>query len=46
MKPFRDRTDAGRLLVGPLGVYANRKDVLVLALPEAECRLRTESRAA
>jgi len=33
MKPFRDRTDAGRLLVGPLGVYANRKDVLVLALP-------------
>ena len=33
MKTFRDRTDAGRQLVDPLGVYANRKDVLVLALP-------------
>jgi predicted phosphoribosyltransferase len=30
---FRDRTDAGRLLGTKLAVYANRPDVLVLALP-------------
>jgi predicted phosphoribosyltransferase len=30
---FRDRREAGRLLAQPLGAYANRGDVLVLALP-------------
>ena len=30
---FRDRTEAGRLLAGKLTAYANRPDVLVLALP-------------
>ena len=30
---FRDRTDAGQLLATRLAVYANRPDVLVLALP-------------
>jgi predicted phosphoribosyltransferase len=35
MRPqrFRNRTDAGRQLVGKLAAYANRPDVLVLALP-------------
>jgi len=35
MKPpfFRDRSDAGRLLAAKLAAYANRPDVLVLALP-------------
>src|SRR6266851_5593497 len=35
MKPqfFRDRSDAGRLLATQLAAYANRPDVLVLALP-------------
>jgi putative phosphoribosyl transferase len=31
--PFRDRTEAGRLLATRLTRYANRPDVLVLALP-------------
>ena len=31
--PFRDRTEAGRLLAGKLKPYANRPDVVVLALP-------------
>src|SRR6266478_4013656 len=30
---FRDRTDAGRQLAAKLKAYANRPDVLVLALP-------------
>jgi predicted phosphoribosyltransferase len=30
---FRDRTEAGRFLAGKLTAYANRPDVLVLALP-------------
>jgi putative phosphoribosyl transferase len=30
---FRDRTDAGRQLAERLGAYANRDDVIVLALP-------------
>ena len=30
---FRDRTEAGRLLADRLGAYADRPDVLVLALP-------------
>ncbi|MGA3268803.1 MAG: phosphoribosyltransferase [Verrucomicrobiota bacterium] len=30
---FRDRSEAGRLLAAKLGAYANRPDVLVLALP-------------
>jgi putative phosphoribosyl transferase len=32
-KPFRDRIEAGRLLAEKLAAYANRPDVLVLALP-------------
>lgn len=32
-KPFRDRTEAGRLLAEKLKAYADRPDVLVLALP-------------
>jgi putative phosphoribosyl transferase len=32
-KRFRDRTEAGRLLAAKLSAYANRPDVLVLALP-------------
>jgi len=31
--PFRDRTEAGRLLAAKLTRYANRPDTLVLALP-------------
>jgi len=31
--PFRDRYEAGKLLAARLGVYQNRADVLVLALP-------------
>jgi len=31
--PFRDRREAGRLLGAALAAYANRPDVLVLALP-------------
>jgi putative phosphoribosyl transferase len=30
---FRDRREAGRLLAAKLANYANRPDVLVLALP-------------
>ncbi len=33
MKQFRDRAEAGRLLAARLASYANRSDVLVLALP-------------
>jgi len=32
-RPFRDRTDAGQQLAAQLTAYANRPDVLVLALP-------------
>jgi predicted phosphoribosyltransferase len=32
-KPFRDRREAGRFLAEKLSVYANRPDVIVLALP-------------
>jgi predicted phosphoribosyltransferase len=32
-KPFRDRFEAGRVLAGKLQDYANRPDVIVLALP-------------
>jgi predicted phosphoribosyltransferase len=32
-RPFRDRREAGRVLAGMLGKYANRPDVVVLALP-------------
>jgi len=32
-KLFRDRTEAGRVLAGMLGRYANRAGVLILALP-------------
>ncbi len=30
---FRDRADAGRILAARLGIYANRHDVIVMALP-------------
>ena len=33
MFPFRDRAEAGRVLAAKLGEYANRGDVVVLALP-------------
>src|SRR5258708_35678091 len=33
MFPFRDSTEAGRLLAETLREYANRDDVVVLALP-------------
>jgi predicted phosphoribosyltransferase len=33
VKPFRDRVHAGQVLAEQLGRYANRPDVLVLALP-------------
>ncbi|TMA95384.1 MAG: phosphoribosyltransferase, partial [Deltaproteobacteria bacterium] len=32
-RPFRDRREAGELLAIKLTAYANRPDVLVLALP-------------
>ena len=31
--PFRDRSEAGRLLASKLAAYVNHPDVLVLALP-------------
>jgi putative phosphoribosyl transferase len=37
---LQDRPAAGRRLVAPLQAYANRPDVLVLALPQAACRWR------
>src|SRR5258708_36083823 len=33
LRPFRDRNEAGRLLAAKLEAYANRPDVVVLALP-------------
>jgi erythromycin esterase-like protein/adenine/guanine phosphoribosyltransferase-like PRPP-binding protein len=33
LRPFRDRREAGQLLAAKLADYANRPDVLVLALP-------------
>lgn len=33
LRPFRNRTEAGRLLASRLAGYANRSDVVVLALP-------------
>ena len=32
-RPFRDRREAGQLLATKLTAYANRPDVIVLALP-------------
>src|SRR5437870_8057684 len=32
-RPFRDRTEAGRLLAAKLTAYANRPNVIVLGLP-------------
>ena len=32
-RPFRDRTDAGRMLARKLMVYAHQPNLLVLALP-------------
>jgi predicted phosphoribosyltransferase len=33
LRPFRDRSEAGRLLATKLAAYVNHPDVLVLALP-------------
>src|SRR5882724_8964267 len=33
LRPFRDRSEAGRLLASKLAAYVNQPDVLVLALP-------------
>ena len=33
LRPFRDRSEAGRLLAAKLAAYVNRPDVIVLALP-------------
>jgi erythromycin esterase-like protein/predicted phosphoribosyltransferase len=33
LRPFRDRSEAGRLLAAQLTAYSNRSDVIVLALP-------------
>src|SRR5258708_34432102 len=33
LRPFRDRAEAGRSLAAKLAAYANRPDVVVLALP-------------
>jgi predicted phosphoribosyltransferase len=33
LRPFRDRSEAGRLLASKLAAYGNHPDVLVLALP-------------
>ena len=42
LSAFRDRTDAGQHLAGALGAYANRDDVLVLALPRGGVPVATE----
>src|SRR5258707_4342696 len=39
---FRDRREAGRLLAAKLSAYANRTDVLVLALPRGGVRVAYE----
>jgi predicted phosphoribosyltransferase len=39
---FRDRTDAGRLLAGELTRYADRPDVVVLALPRGGVPVASE----
>jgi hypothetical protein len=44
-KFFKNRTEAGRLLAEKLKTYANRPDVLVLALPRGGSRVRRWRRA-
>src|SRR6266508_621620 len=39
---FRDRVEAGRMLAGKLRAYANRPDVIVLALPSGGVRVLNE----
>src|SRR5258708_9402745 len=39
---YRDRFEAGRILATQLRAYANRKDVLVLALPRGGVPIATE----
>ena len=41
-RTFRDRVDAGRQLAEALSVYADRDDVIVLALPRGEFQLPTK----
>jgi predicted phosphoribosyltransferase len=41
-KRFRNRTDAGRQLAGKLAPYANRPDVVVLALPRGGVPVASE----
>jgi putative phosphoribosyl transferase len=43
---FRDRTDGGRVLAGELAEYANRPDVVVLALPRGGVPVAFEVAAA
>ena len=43
---YRDRSDAGRQLAGHLSAYANRSDVLVLALPRGGVPVAFEVAAA
>jgi predicted phosphoribosyltransferase len=40
---FKDRQEAGIVLSEQLTEYANRGDVIVLALPEVGFRLRSKS---
>ena len=44
--PFHDRTQAGRLLASALSSFANRKDVIVLALPRGGVPVGAEVAAA
>jgi putative phosphoribosyl transferase len=46
MKRFKNRTEAGRFLATRLSVYANRPDVLVLALPRGGVPVAYEVAAA
>jgi hypothetical protein len=39
---FRDRYEAGRLLAAKLAAYADRNDVIVLALPRGGVPVRTK----
>ena len=44
--PFHDRSEAGKLLAGKLQSYANRRDVIVLALPRGGVPVGAEIAAA
>lgn len=42
MQPFHDRREAGRILAARLGEYANRTDVIVLAMPRGGIPVASE----